>query len=198
MRTLILVLVTLITGTTMGSGRPAVLPARDTLSGGIYLSYEHFLQHTLSYPFDCHSSTDRLELNNFLSGSSIRIIHQGEKHSLQKDQIFGYRDCDGADYRFYNKSPYRILDTAHFYLYSLEKLVQGSKIARPGIVYYFSTGAASPLLPLTIANLESAFASHPAFCYKLHSEFRSDADLITYIPSLKMYKLKYAYGQSSK
>jgi hypothetical protein len=198
MRTLTFVLTLLITGATMGKGRSAVSPARDTRSGGIYLSYDQFRHHSLSYPFDCQSPSDKLELNNFLGGSSIQVVHQGEKHSLLKDQIFGYRDCNGIDYRFYNKSPYRILDTAQFYLYSLNKLVQGSKIARPATVYYFSTDASAPLLPLTIANLETAFAANQSFIYKLHSDFRSDADLITYIPSLKTYKLKYAYAQSSK
>jgi hypothetical protein len=199
MRTLTFVLATWITGATLGNGRPTVLPARDTpTNGGIYLSYDQFRQHNLSYPFDCRSSSDKLVLNNFLGGSSIRVIHQGERHSLQKDKIFGYRDCNGLDYRFYNKTPYHILDTAQFYLYSLDRLVQGTKIARPATVYYFSMGASDSPLPLTIANLETAFASNQAFIYKLHSEFRSDADLITYIPSLKTYKLKYAYGQSSK
>jgi len=203
MRTPIFALATLITQITMSTGLRNLesgLPAGGYAggSGGIYLSYDHFRQHTLSYPFDCHSSGDKLVLNNFLGGSSIRIIHQGIRHSLRKDQIFGYRDCDGKDYRFYNLTPYRILDTARFYLYSAEKLVQGDKIARPAILYYFSTDASSPPVPLTIANLETAFAANRAFCYRLHSDFHSDTDLVTYLPSLNTYKLKYAYGQSSK
>jgi hypothetical protein len=198
MKTPIFVLATLITQITMSTGGSLRSGFPASGSGGIYLSYDHFRQHTLTYPFDCHSSTDKLVLNNFLGGSSIRIIHQGERHSFRKDQIFGYRECDGKDYRFYNKTSYCILDTARFYLYSAEKLVQGDKIARPAILYYFSTDASSQPVPLTIANLETTFAANRAFCYQLHSDFHSDADLVTYLPSLKTYKLKYAYGQSSK
>ena len=109
-----------------------------------------------------------------------------------------YRDHSGQSYRLLVKAHYLILDTAHFYLYSYNKLVQGDKIARPTTCYYFSMDAASPVLPLTIANLEHAFSEDKAFCYKLHTDFRSDKDLITYLPSLKTYKIKYAYGQSPK
>lgn len=193
MRTPIFVLATWITQINVGSS-PIGAPGD---SGGIYLSYAHFRQHTLSYPFDCHSSGDKLVLNNFLGGSSIRVIHQGQRHSLRKDEIFGYRDCNGKDYRFYDKTPYLILDSTRFFLYSAEKLVQADKIARPAVLYYFSTDAATPPVPLTIANLETAFAANRAFCYRLHSDFHSNADLVTYLPSGKTYKLKYAYAQSS-
>lgn len=109
-----------------------------------------------------------------------------------------YRDHSGQTYRLLKKAHYRILDTAHFYLYSYNKLVQGEKIARPTTCYYFSQDADSPVMPLTVANLEKAFSGDAAFCYKLHTDFKSDKDLITWIPSLKTYKIKYAYGQSSK
>jgi len=109
-----------------------------------------------------------------------------------------YRNHGGQNYRLLKKAHYIILDTAHFYLYSYNKLVQGEKIARPTTCYYFSQDAASPIMPLTVANLEKTFAGDASFCYKLHTDFKSDKDLISYVPSLKTYKIKYAYGQSSK
>jgi hypothetical protein len=163
--------------------------------GGIYLSPEQFGQHTISYPFDCQ--TDKFRLNNFLGGAGIQLIRNGEKHSFAKDTIFGYRDCNGIDYRFYLKTAYRILDTAGFLLYSNTRLEQGSKIARPATLYFFSASSASPIQPLTIANLQKAFYTNPVFCYKLDSEFRSDAALITRLSSDKTYKLKHIYQQST-
>lgn len=109
-----------------------------------------------------------------------------------------YRDHSGKNYRLLHKARYQILDTAQFYLYSYNKLVQGEKIARPTICYYFSQDAASPVLPLTITNLEKAFAGNTAFLYRLQTDFRSEKDLTTWLPSLKTYKIKYAYGQSVK
>jgi hypothetical protein len=109
-----------------------------------------------------------------------------------------YRDQKGQSFRLLKKAHYRILDTTHFYLYSYNKLVQGEKIARPTTCYYFSQDAASPILPLTIANLEKVFAGNAPFVYKLHTDFKSDKDLITFFPTLNSYKIKYAYDQSSK
>src|ERR1700753_1620663 len=60
---------------------------------------------------------------------------------------------------------YHTLDTTGFYLYSLNKLVQGEKIARPQTVYYFSVGSAEPLMELTMVNLENAFAKNTRFRY---------------------------------
>jgi hypothetical protein len=100
--------------------------------------------------------------------------------------------------RTFNKRSYNILDTTGFYLYSHDQLVQGMKIARPGTVYYFSLDAGSTILPLTIPDLEKAFAHNEAFCYRLHTDFSSDKDLLTWLPTLKTYKIKYAYEQSSK
>lgn len=106
-------------------------------------------------------------------------------------------DCSGQDYRIVGKSHYRVVDTAGFYLYSINKLVQGEKIARPQTVYYFSAGPAEPLMELTMVNLEKAFAGNTRFRYGLEAQFHSDKDLIAYDGVLKMYKIKYLYRQSS-
>ena len=110
----------------------------------------------------------------------------------------GAHENNSAAYRTFNKARYHILDTAGFYLYSHDQLVQGMKIARPGTVYYFSVAANSTPIPLTVANLEKAYAQNHAFCYLLSTDFNSDKDLVTWIPSLKTFKVKYAYVQSLK
>lgn len=110
----------------------------------------------------------------------------------------GIHEKNGIAYRTFNKGDYRVLDTVGFYLYSHEQLVQGMKIARPGTVYYFSTDGGSTILPLTITNLEKTYTANHTFCYRLHTDFNSDNDLVTWLPSLKTFKIKYAYAQSSK
>ena len=169
--------------------------AKSSNSAGIYLSPEQFTQRSLSYPFN--SQSGKLRLNNFLGGANIQLTLNGEKHTFLKDTIFGYRDHQGLDYRFYLKAAYRILDTTGFFLYSYTHMEQGNKIARPTTTHYFSTTPDAPILPLTIANLQKAFASNPNFCYRLSSEFRSDAALLTWFPAGNTYKLKYTYQHST-
>src|SRR5882762_1188231 len=102
----------------------------------------------------------------------------------------------GQGYRTIGKEKFRIIDTTGFYLYRINKLVQGEKIARPQDVYYFSTGPEAPMLKLTLDNLEKTFAGNARFRYALEAHFHSDRQLIAYDPWLKTYKLKVLYSQS--
>lgn len=102
--------------------------------------------------------------------------------------------CQGQAYRYFGHSRYKIIDTAGFYLYSINKLVQGEKIARPQTVYYFSKDLSAPVQELTLANLEKVFASNTRFRYRLEGWTRSDKDLIAYDKVQKEYKIKVLYG----
>jgi hypothetical protein len=100
------------------------------------------------------------------------------------------------NYRIVGKEKYQVVDSSGFFIYSIKKLVQGEKIARPETVYYFSTNSQGPLRELTRANLEDAFASNAKFRYELERTFRSDRQLLEYDRYLKTYKIKYLYSQS--
>jgi len=99
-------------------------------------------------------------------------------------------------YRFVGHEKFRIVDTAGFYLYSINKLVQGEKIARPQDVYYFSVRADGPVLELTRENLGKAFVDNPRFRYALEARFRQDKELMDYDRSLGTYAINYLYSQT--
>lgn len=100
------------------------------------------------------------------------------------------------DYRIVGKEKYQVVDSSGFFIYSIKKLVQGEKIARPETVFYFSINSQGPLRELTRANLEDVFASNAKFRYELEQTFRSDKQLLEYDHYLKTYKIKYLYSQS--
>lgn len=102
-----------------------------------------------------------------------------------------------AGIRLIGKHRYTLLDSTGFPLYSINKLVQGEKIARPQTVYYFSVDAQSPLQELTLHNLEAAFAANSRFRYALEAQFHSDKALTAYDTYLKMYKVEYLFQQAS-
>jgi hypothetical protein len=134
-----------------------------------------------------------------LFGSSTGdLVYEGKKHVFSKSATYGYRNCDGQDYRFSGVAAYQIIDTAGFYLYNYNKLVQGEKISRPQTVFYFSVNANSPVVELTLENLERSFSQNTRFRYQLEAQFRSDKDLTAYDNMLKTYKIKYLYSQASK
>jgi len=163
---------------------------------GIYASPADFVSNKLSYAADCSGGNCRIRLHELFGSPTVDLICNGKKQEFARDKVYGYRDCKDADYRFSGQSTYRILDTAGFYLYSVNKLVQGEKIARPETLYYFSAGPDGALQELTMANLQAAFTGNANFRYQLTAQFRSDKDLIAYDDHLKTYKIKYLYSQS--
>jgi hypothetical protein len=165
---------------------------------GIYVSPDDFARNQLSYAGDCTGGNCQVRLHELFGSSTVDLICNGKKRSFAKDKIYGYRDCKDLNYRFLGQSSYQILDTAGFYLYSINKLVQGEKIARPQTLYYFSVPPNGPVQELTLANLERSFAGNAKFRYHLEAQFKSDKGLIAYDDLLKTYKIKYLYSQSYK
>jgi len=158
---------------------------------GLYLTYDDYVHHKLSY------SGDKVNLHEFLGQGSIVIVSNGKKTILSKQQVYGYHN-NGADYRYFNKVAYQVLDTRGFYLYSLDKLTQVGKGPKPVQALYFSTKADATILALTETSLERVFATNQKFRYLVEAQFKSDDDLATYDNTLNEYKVKELYQESLK
>jgi hypothetical protein len=104
------------------------------------------------------------------------------------------------NYRIYDKSSYRIVDTAGFYLYY--RYIQFEQNRGKGLIkkdeYYFSKDGGSDIQLLTIENLKKAYPENHRFHYDIDAHFRSDRELMAYDSFSKSYKLKYLYMQSLK
>jgi hypothetical protein len=156
---------------------------------GIYLNEQDYKNHKLSYILNSH---DKLQLNEFLNGKNVCLVHQGNKVKLAKNDIFGYH-LQGQDFRFYHNGSYRIIDTAGFLLYGHLKLVQQGKGPKPVEEFYFSANTSQPILDLTIPNLSNSFPRQVGFRYSLQGNFSVDADLMSYDKISNLYKIKYLY-----
>jgi hypothetical protein len=169
-------------------------------NSGLYLTPDDFRHNKLTYAGGASGGQTKVKIHDGLFGSTtVDLIYDGKKQVFSTAQIYGYRDSKGQDYRFFDRGAYRILDTAGFYLYSCNKLVQGEKIARPQTLYYFSVKSVDNVRPLTLGNLENAFAGNARFRYGLEAmqgKFGSDAALAAYDEVLKIYKIKYLYNHS--
>ena len=176
-------------------GSASVYGQTKQLADGIYLKAGDFKNQQVSE--ELNGSSDRLQTNSFFGGKSVKVIRNGKTNILAKDEVFGYR-LKGKDYRFYKNGAYQIADTAGFYLYKRTELTAGRKNQVPQPVYYFSKTASSPLLKLTIGNLNSEYQQQTDFRYALTDFFKSDAQLTSYDPRLKTYQLKYIYAQHHK
>lgn len=171
----------------------------QTQSKGLYLTYNDFVNHKLSYVEDrTNPKGNRIAIHEFIGISKVTVTSNGQKLSFDKSKLFGYHDNAGNDYRFDGDKAYQIIDTTGFYLYSYDKLVQQGKGPKPTRVYYFSKKSNSELLPLTFRNIENVFSDNPKFRYMVEvaSVYNVKAD--AYDNDLNVYKIKELYTASLK
>lgn len=174
--------------------------AQETQSGnmGVYLTGTDFVQHKLSDTIACNTRPAvKIRPHALFGRYKLDIIRNGQKKVYFKDELYGYRDCHQHDYRFAGMNDYLIIDTMGFYLYSSNNLVNEEKAARLAVQYYFSVTPDSPLLLLTLDNLEKAFSNNGSFRYALETGFKQNRQLMAYDPVLKEYKIKYLYLQTT-
>jgi hypothetical protein len=161
-------------------------------SSGLYLTYNDYLSHKLSYTADAN----KLVLHEFIGISKITVISNGKKTTIPKSEIFGYRDSQGNDYRFSNNKSYQVIDTTAFYIYSYDKLTQQGKGLKPTKVYYFSKKTGDEILPLTSENIAKAFPKNPKFRYMVEVAAKADIKLDAYDNVSNEYKIKELYAES--
>lgn len=160
---------------------------------GLYLTYDDYLNHKISF----ESNGTSITLNEFLGGSTVTVAHDGKKKSFLKSEIFGYH-AQNSDYRFFNNEGYKIIDSKDFYIYSHPKLVQQGKAMKPVDAFYFSAQGTGVIKPFTIKALETAYAENPKFKYTIESQFQTDNELTQYDAAVKEYKVKYLYDQCAR
>ncbi len=167
--------------------------------GGLYVTYEDFVNQKLTYPVSCSNSSDKIKLNDLFGSKMVYVTVNGEKHGFERTKVYGYRSCDNKNYRFYDKEIYQIINTVGFFMYyqfKTESVAKGSLVKKDA--YFFSAEANGQILNLNKANLNRTFAHNENFCYKVDEDFNSEKDLVTYDPYLKGYKIQYLYTESLK
>jgi len=171
------------------------LKAQNTkATSGIYLTEQDYKSNKLSYVL---TGNDKLHLNEFLNGKNVTLIYQDKKIILPKSSTYGFR-LNNQDFRFFDNTPYKILDTAGFLLYSYQKLTQQGKGYKPAEQYAYSTNTAGPVLELTIENLWKSFPAKVDFRFSLKNYFSDGADLASYDHQSGQYKIKYFYFQHAR
>jgi len=163
---------------------------------GLYLTKDDYLNNKLSYVTTGNKGSSITLHSAFLS-PKVTVVTDGKKQSLLKSQLFGYQS-EGQDYRFCNNRAYRIVENKDLYIYSYNTLIFQGKNMKPTQLYYFSAALDDVVQPLTIENIENAYAKNMKFKYMVESQFKTDNELASYDASAKQFKVKYLYDESMK
>lgn len=152
-------------------------------TSGIYLTAADYDEGRVTSEGHCGSKDHKLELHDVLHKSYIHVTHGTETVRYAKSDLFGFRACDGKDYRFVSNQEYRILEAKELYIY--EQRVGNGRVVRE--VYYFSKGSNGTVLPLTRENLKHTFPDNQAFQESLDQMFGAKRDLAQYDRFHKMF-----------
>lgn len=156
---------------------------------GIYLTASDYKNKQLHLAGD-QSTNNKLRLNDFFGGRTLTMSHNGENHEFSKDSIYGYRDKNGSDYRFYKSysAPYKILENGRVVIYKAEQAGNKHTGFKPLVQYYFSNGVDGEVHLLSLANLKRTFKDQPAFDL-IDANFQTDSDLIKYDDDHQIFRI---------
>ncbi len=166
------------------------MQAASPKTSGVYLTAADYKDGHLAFEGDCKSKAHRLELHDVLDKPYIDVTHESEKRRYSKSDLFGFRACDGRDYRFSSKLEYRILESRELYIYARNtKETYGKGMPQTIRKYYFSVGPDGPILSLTLENLKQAFPYDHRFHDLLDANFGAGQGLEEYDDFHKMFKI---------
>jgi hypothetical protein len=171
----------------LSSAGTAQVPVQKT--SGVYLTAADYKNGRLSFEGDCGSKSHKLELHDVLHKSYIHVTHGTEKHRYAKSELFGFRACDGWDYRFALNLEYQILEAKELYIYAHEVSVSHGRGTHTVRGYFFSAGPDNPVLALKLENLKRAFPDNHKFHEALDAAFGAGQGLAEYDEFHKMFKV---------
>ena len=157
-------------------------------TSGVYTTSADYRDGRIGFEGTCGSKFHKLELHDLLDKPYIDITHGAEKRRITKVVLFGFRACDGNDYRFASRLEYRILEGREVYVY-----VRETYRAKLGTLsrYYFSAGPDGLLLPLTVVNLKQAFPDNQIFRDSLDRSIATHQKIERYDKDHEMFEVNY-------
>jgi len=164
--------------------------AKPAPTSGVFVSSADYVNHRLSFPGSCQSEAHKLEVHDVRNKPYIDVTHAGKKHRYGKNAVFGFRACDGRDYRFGADLEYQILEGQELYIYLRESKTYG-KGFHIRMEYFFSLGPEGPILLLTRENLKQAVPENRKFHDSLDASVHSGQKLETYDRDHTMFDVNW-------
>ena len=178
----------------------ATLYQTASAQAGIYLYWQDYKEGKLNYPVDCRKKSEKIKVHTFDAKSYIEIVQHDKKIQLSKDSIYGYRDCNGKDFRIVKDycHTYQIVENKSIVIYTTEVIEVKGKYCRIVPKFCFSNGLDANVLPLTFDNLEMVFPGNNKLRELLKTEFSSEYNIADYDKNHNMYKVNFLINESLK
>ncbi|HEY1114765.1 MAG TPA: hypothetical protein VGE66_14445 [Chitinophagaceae bacterium] len=161
-------------------------------SSGIYNTVDDYLNHKLTYPVNYKLEKQRIKEHLFLQASQIKVKHNGQTHVLDKNNLYGFRNSRGHDFRFVGDRVYRIMNAGEpiiLYKYGEPGRDPAAKASTEMNRYYFSINETNSPVSLTRENLKKSFPGNTKFHEALDKKFTGDYDLARFDKANNTYMI---------
>ncbi|MBI5538637.1 MAG: hypothetical protein HY951_01150 [Bacteroidia bacterium] len=172
-----------------------------TNKSGIYMTATDFLSGKLTYEINCLTTKQKIKTTNFFNTKTVKVTNPDSTIKLSKSSIWGFRLCDGNEYRFYQGKEYLIIDKGAITVYQIIERSGTSPKSNQSVSktrYFFSEDANSSLKELTLKNVETSITNNKKFHDLIDLYFKTDVDLLIYDDYYKMLRLNHIYNESLK
>lgn len=168
---------------------------------GLYITPGDFVIGKLNYVINCSDKNTKMRTSQFLNSGTIKIIKPDTIIKVLKSQIWGYRLCNGKEYRIYHGKEYLVLERGPIPIYEDNEVTHSNPKTNRSItrtMYFFSENAEGPIKKLKLPMIETAFITNVKFHELIDLYFKSDEELSKYDEYYKMFQLNYFYLKSLK
>lgn len=161
---------------------------------GVYKTFANFQAKKLDLAVDVTKAKHKIKVHEFFNKFEIDVIHSdNKKYTFKKKDIYGVRDMDGNDFRFYNDQEYQIVQADLIFVYTkpTDYTVSGGKNQQVRRVteYFFSKTGESEIQKLTLDNLKKTFPENHNMHDALDVMFKNESELVQYDRFHNTYKV---------
>ena len=154
-----------------------------TAKAGVYVSPADFEAQRLADERRCTSSTRPINYDTYARAAVIDLRGTdgvAGRRNIAREAAFGFRTCDGGEFRFVAAQAYRIVRAPPLYLYERYRAVWLGRRSRMVPEHFFSVAAGDSIRPLTRVALKQAYPGNHRFADLIDSAFKRDLDLVAY------------------
>jgi len=146
-------------------------------SCGVYNNERDRQEGKLSVAIDCNTEDHKIKPGFVRDKWAIKIIRKEETHNFLRQDIYGYRDCHGKEYHFFEGKRYELVTPGE----SIAIYRDYQQVGKRRVAKFFFRSDAGDLKPLTLENFAVEFSDEPLFLEKLHILARNNFELVKYL-----------------
>lgn len=144
---------------------------------GVYETDSDRKASTLSVAIDCKSEDHKLKTGFVKTSSAIRIIRDNKKENYLRRDLYGYRDCRGREYHFFDGKSYELVNPGEeISIYRVYEQKGKQRVAK-----LFFEAPSGEIKPLTLQSFRSEYSTQPEFLGKLQTLAHNDHQLVKYL-----------------